>query len=60
MPGGKIVVGENFPSRFLGSGTEILDRGLGTGIGVNHCGSGDNDGVSLLVASVSSRISMWS
>ena len=37
-----------------------LERGLVTSIGVDHCGSGGNNGARLLVASVSGRISMWS
>ena len=52
----KFVGGGNLPSPFLGSGTESLERGLGTGIVVNHCGSGGSDGVRLLVASMYGRI----
>ena len=37
-----------------------MERGLVTGIVVDHCGSGGNYGMRLLVASVSGRISMWS
>ena len=55
-----ILVGGNFRSQFFGAGTNSLDRGLGTSIGVNHCNSGGNDGARLLVASVSGRILMWS
>ena len=60
VPGGKCVGGGNLPSRFLRDGTKSLERGLSTGIGVNHCGSGGNYGARLLVARVSGRISMWS
>ena len=60
VPGGKFVGGGNLPSPFIGSGTESLERGLGTGIVVDHCSSSGNYGASLLVASVSGRISMWS
>ena len=57
---GKFVGGGNFPSYFLGAGIESVERGLGTGICVNHCDSGGNDGARFLVASVSGRILMWS
>ena len=53
----KIFGGGNFLSHFLGDG---MERGIGTGIGVNYCGNGGNNGARLLVASVSGRISMWS
>ena len=56
----EIVGGGNFPSRILGTGTESLERRLVDGIGINNCGSGSNDGASLLVASLSGRILMWS
>ena len=57
----KTFVGSgNFPSRFLGAGTEILEREFGASIGVDHCGSGGNVGARLLVASVSGMILMWS
>ena len=55
----KFVGVGNFPSRFLGAGTESLERGIGTGIGVDHCGSGGKDGSRLLVASMYDRILMW-
>ena len=58
--GEKIIGSANLPSRFLGVRTEILERGISTGIGVYHCGSGSKDGARLLVASVSGRISRWS
>ena len=32
----KFVGSGNFPSHFLGAGTEGVERGIGTGIGVNH------------------------
>ena len=60
VPGGKCFGGGNFPSRFFRDGTESSERGLGTGIGVNHCNSGGNDRSRLMVASVSGRILMWS
>ena len=60
MPGGKIVGSGNLTSCFIGAGTESVERGLGTGIGVNQCGRGGNYGTRLLVASVSGRMSMWS
>ena len=56
----KFVGGRNFPSHFLGAGTEGLKRVLGTSIGVNRCGSGGNDGEMFLVDSVYGRISMYS
>ena len=56
----KFVGGENFPSRFIADGTESVERRLGTGIGVDHCGSGGIDGARLPVVSVSGRISIWS
>ena len=54
----KIVGGGNFPSYFLGDGKESVEIGLGTVIGVDHCGSCGNYGAMLLVESVSGRISM--
>ena len=57
---GEIVGGGNFPSYFIGAVMESVERVLVTGIGVNHCSSGVNDGVMLLVESVSVRISIWS
>ena len=46
--------------KFVGNGTEGVERGLVTNIGVDHCGSGGNDGARFMVASVSGRTSMWS
>ena len=60
MPSGEKIGIRNFPSYFLGAGTESVERGLSTGIGVYHCGRGGNNGARLLVASVSGRIPMWS
>ena len=56
----KIVGGGNLPVQFLRAKTEGVERGLGTGIGVYHCGCGGSNGVRFLVVSVSGRISMWS
>ena len=57
---GEIVGGGNFPSYFIGAVMESVERVLVTIIGVNHCSSGVNDGLMLLVESVSGRISIWS
>ena len=56
----KFVGGGNFPSQFLGAGTEGVERLRGAGIFVDHCNSCGNDGARLLVTSVSGRILMWS
>ena len=56
----KNVGGGNFPSRFLGARTESLEREFGTGIGVDQCISGGNDGARLLLMSVAGCISMCS
>ena len=52
------VGGGGLPSRFLRAGPESVERGFGTCNGVNHSGSIGNDGVWLIVASVSSWVPM--
>ena len=56
----KDISGGNLPSCFIGAGTDSLEIGLSNGIGVDHYGSGGNDGLRLMVASVSGRILIWS
>ena len=55
----KFIGGGDLPSRFIGAGPESVERGLGIYNGVNHCGSGGNNGVCLIVESVSSWVPMW-
>ena len=59
MQGGKLLAVEISKVLFISAGMESLERGVVTGIGVNHCDSGGNDGARMLVASVSGRILIW-
>ena len=55
----KFVCGGNFPSRFLGAGSESEGRGFGICNSFNHRSRGGNDGVWFIVKSVSSWVPMW-
>ena len=55
----EFVCGGDSPSCSLGDKLESVERGFGTCNGVNHRGSGGNDEVWLIVASVSSWLPMW-
>ena len=54
----KIVGGGDFPSCFLGEGTESVERVFVTCNGVDHCGSSGNYGAWLIVESVSSWVTI--
>ena len=53
------VGGGDFPSCFLGAGPESVERGFGTYNGVDCRSSSGNYGAWLIVASVSSWVTMW-
>ena len=55
----KIVGGGDLPSCFIGAGLESVEREFGTCNGVNHRGSGGKNGAWLIVASVSSWVTIW-
>ena len=55
----KFIGSGDFPSCFLGARPESVERVFDKFNGVNHRGSGGNDGAWLIVASVLSWVPMW-
>ena len=55
----KLICSGDLRTCFFGAGSESMEKGFGTCNGVDHHGRGGNDWAWLIVASVSSWVSMW-